>query len=130
MRDERFTKSHARKAHYKKRRGEEAGLSRQAFFSSYTGQKQRKFGHTRPLEFTGETRRLVKTANITSTSKGGKVRYPGARKFNFRNRYSSIRMSEEFRRLLPSEKTELAKEYDKTLNREMNADQTVSTRNI
>jgi len=132
MRDKRFTKEHARTARYRKRSGEEFESNKEskAFRQSYTGQKYRKFGHTRPLEYTGETRRLVRTANISSTSKGGRVKYPGARKLNFRNPHSSIQMSKEFRKLTGAEKRTLAKQYDKVIDREMNADKTTTERSL
>ena len=118
MRDERFTEEHARKARYVKRS------------DKYTRYKEKKFGHRNPLEFSGQTRRLVRTSRISSTSKGSKVRYPGARKFNFRNPNSPIHMQKEFRRLTADEKRRLAKEYDEVLNREMNADNTTTTRTL
>ena len=130
FRDKRFSVAHARKAGYKPRRGEEPGLTQQEFFRSYTGRKLKKFGHRRPLEFSGETRRNVRSASISSTSKGSRVRYPGARKLNFRNPHSDIRMAEEFRKLLPDEITDLAQHYDRKLDHEMNADNTTETRSI
>lgn len=126
-RDDRFTHKHARKAKYKKRDGEEPGITRKEFFRSYTGRKKRKFGHTRPLEWSGETRRAVRSANITATSKGGRVKYAGARKLNFRNPHSDIHMADEFRRLIPEEIEDLADHYDDVLDRELNADTTTTT---
>jgi len=125
-RDDRFTKSHARKANYKKRSGERPGQSP----VGYTARKKRKFGHTRPLEFSGETRRAVRSANIVATSKGGRVKYAGARKLNFRNPHSDIDMAAEFRRLIPEEIEDMAKHYDDILDRELNADNTTNTERI
>jgi hypothetical protein len=109
LRDRRFTNAHASAAGYEPRKGEKgSGLS---FARSYTGRKLKKFGHTRPLEFTGETRRAVTLATIRSSSKGVKVAYPGARKFNYRSATSNIRMADEFRRVIPSEVTLLADHF-------------------
>ena len=130
MRDDRFTKEHARVARYVKRRGEEPGLSESDFRRSYTGKKLSKWGHTNPLQWSGETRRNVRSANISQTSKGATVRYPGARKLNFRNPHSSINMADEFRRTTADERKELAAQYDTSLNREMNADKTTEVRTI
>lgn len=128
MRDDRFSVAHGKKAGYKPRKGEESGLDRRAFFRSYTGRKLRRFHHRRPLEFSGETRRLVRMATISSTSKGGRVAYPGARKFNFRNPHSDINMAEEFRRLLPEETATLAGTFDAALDRNLNKDHTTETK--
>lgn len=106
LRDRRFTNAHATAAQYAPRKGEAgSGVS---FARSYTGRKLKKRRHTRPLEFTGETRRAVSLATVRSTSKGVKVAYPGARKLNYQNPNSSIRMADEFRRVIPSEVTLLA----------------------
>jgi hypothetical protein len=130
MRDKRFTQEHARVARYVKRAGEEQGLSERAFRRTYTGKKERKFGHRRPLEFSGETRRLVRTANISSTTKGASVRYPGARKFNFRNPHTTINKAKEFRHLTAAEKKTLAANYDDKLNAGLNRDNTTETRTV
>lgn len=116
MRDKRFTEEHANVARYHKRT------------DKYTARKQKKFGHTRPLEFTGETRRLVRTANISATSKGSKVKYPGARKLNFRPKGGFIRMNQEFRKLTSAEKSEMGKHFDNELQSGMNADNNTETR--
>lgn len=127
-RDLRFSVSHGMKAGYEKRKGEQSGMSRRGFFASYTGRKLRRWGHRRPLEFSGETRRLVRTASITSTSNSTRVAYPGARKFNFRNPRSTIRMADEFRRLTSDEPKMIAAEYDKALSTNLNKDKTETAR--
>jgi hypothetical protein len=105
MRERRFTQAHATKAGYAKRS------------VKYTQYKFRKFGHTRPLEFSGTARRLMKSANISSTSKGARVAYPGARVFNFRNPKSDPKMSLniEFRSLTFDDAEELEGVIDHTL---------------
>jgi hypothetical protein len=124
MRDERFTKEHGRKAGYAKRKGEESGLDTKAFFRSYTGRKLRKWHHTNPLQWSGETRRNVRHANIYTTSKGARVAYAGARKLNFRPRGGSINMAQEFRKLLPDEIDRLAREFDTQYESAMRRDRT------
>ena len=110
MSDDRFTQAHATLAGYQKRT------------KAYTARKFKKFGHTRPLEYSGTTRRLVRTANIAATSKGAQVRYPGARAFNFRNPKARqpINMAEEFRKIIPKEATELAAEFDRQYDQKIN----------
>lgn len=108
MRDARFTNRHATAAGYAERK------------KTYTWRKFQSKGHTRPLEYSGETRRAVRAANISSTSSGNRVAYPGARKFNFRHPKSDINMAEEFSRVTQAEANELAKVYDNDLDQRLN----------
>jgi len=89
----------------------------------YQSTKLKKFGHTNPLEFSGETRRRVRTANITATSKGVSVRYSGANKLNFRNPKARvpINMADEFRRVTQPEATTLVGVFDRALDRRLAA---------
>lgn len=120
LREARFTEEHARAVGYTRRRGEAMPRGTKAFRRSYTGRKLQRFGHTRPLEFTGDTRRAMRTATLAPTSKGVKVRYPGARAFNFRHPQSQVRMNEEFRRLTHAETMLLAEVYDRQLDLYLN----------
>jgi hypothetical protein len=115
-RDKRFTPEHAIAAGYTRRKGEMIPRDTKAFRQSYIGRKLRMFGHTNPLQFTGDTRRAVKFASVSSTSKGGKAAYSGARVFNFRPPRSKVRMAEEFRRITPQEAIELGKYFDERLD--------------
>ena len=117
MRDKRFTPEHAREAGYTLRKGEGQPRESKSFRQSYTGRKLRMKGHTNPLEFSGETRRAVRTTSITATSNGGKASYRGASKFNFRHPKSRVRMSEEFRRITRAEAIELGTYYDQQLDK-------------
>ena len=119
-RDRRFTHSHARAAGYKRRKGEGQPVGSKSRKRSYTGRKESRYGHSRPLEFSGKTRDKIETAyKVTSTSKKGRVAYRGARVFNFRPPKSQINMAEEFRRLLPEEEVQLGQHYDSRLDAEM-----------
>jgi hypothetical protein len=106
MRERRFTQAHATKAGYAKRS------------TKYTSYKFRKMGHTRPLEFSGTARRAMQAANLTSTSKGSRVAYRGARVFNLKNPKSDPKMNLniEFRSLLREETEELARIIDTSLD--------------
>lgn len=120
LRDRRFTPEHAQAAGYARRKGELQPAGSKSFRRSYTGRKQKRFGHTNPLQFTGETRRRIASEfNITSTKKGGKIAYRGASKFSFRHPRSRVRMNEEFRRLIPSEIETLADVFDAALDDEL-----------
>jgi hypothetical protein len=118
-RQRRFTQAHARAAGYGHRKGELLARGTKAFRNSYTGRKLRLFGHTDPLRFSGVTYEKMRVANISSTRNMGKVAYRGASKFNFQHPRSRIRMSEEFKRILPYEADELGEYYDGQLDIEL-----------
>lgn len=107
MSDNRFSHSHARKAGYAPRK------------KRYTAGKVKKFGHSRPLEYTGRARRLSRTARITSTSKGARIRYPGLRVFNFRHPESQVNALEEFTTVLPEEVSRVAQAIDQEIDKEL-----------
>lgn len=69
----------------------------------------------KPLVWSGESRRLARSASITSTSKGVKIKYPGLRKFNLRHPKSQIRMNEEFRRIADYEVPTFQRVFKKDL---------------
>jgi hypothetical protein len=115
-RDARFTSEHADKAGYTRRKGEGMSRSSKEYRRSYTGRKEARFGHTRPLELTGETRRLARSAMVTGTTKAVQIKYSGARKFNFRHPKSQINMSREFRTVAAYEVPALAQVFDSSLD--------------
>lgn len=123
-RDKRFTVGHAREAGYSKRKGQGMAKGSKGWRRSYYGRKFLSPEHggganqADPLVFSGDTRELVRRAKITSTSKGTKVRYPGARKLNFKHPKSKIRMSDEFRRVLPREVDSLAEGFDREVDQQ------------
>ncbi|MDM4015856.1 hypothetical protein [Roseiconus lacunae] len=111
LRDRRFTHAHARAAGYWQRK------------PSYLKQKKRKVGHTRPLEFSGKTRTLIKTQyRLSSTSNRGVAAYAGARTFNRRHRESSVNMRQDFERILPEEAEQFATIVDRRLEAALAAD--------
>lgn len=127
-RDNRFTPSHAKKAGYAKRKGEEMGTTGKAFWQSYTGRKLKKFGHRNPLQWSGDTRKRVRSATITATGTtyndptsfssvdavggGCRVAYPGANVLNWKGK-SKINMADEFRKIIPEEAEAIARTYDR-----------------
>lgn len=116
LRDRRFDKAHQQAAGFAKRKGEGLARVSKAFRRSYTGIKLSRFKHTLALVFTGETRKAMRQASISSTANKGKAAYRGASKFSFKHPKSRIRMMDEFRRLLDDEIQQLAKVYDKSLD--------------
>lgn len=107
--DLRFTNRHATAAGYADRS------------KNYERRKLRLFGHTRPLEYSGTSRRLSRVANITATSKGVTVRWPGLRVFNFSNPKMRANMAEEFTKVLPDEAEKLTRSFDQKLDQKINA---------
>lgn len=107
FRPNRFTEAHAIEAGYKARK------------LRYLKQKFRKFGHRNPLEYSGETKALVRTAHIKARkgtgaegNRGGvKITYRGARKLNLRSKHSDINMADEFRRVTLRESMLLGIDY-------------------
>lgn len=114
-RDLRFTVAHARRAKYTRRSGEGMSVHAPTFRRTYTGRKLRQKGHMKPLVWSGESRRLARSASISSTSKGVKIKYPGLRKFNLRHPKSQIRMNEEFRRIADYEVPTFQRVFKKDL---------------
>lgn len=111
MSDDRFTHRHATLAGFATRT------------KAYTSRKLKKFGHTNPLEYTGRTRRVVRTVNITTTSKGATLRYGGANTLNFSNpkARNKINMADEFRRVIQPEVIQLVDVFDRGLDRRLAA---------
>lgn len=90
---------------------------------SYVARKKRQYGHSRPLEFTGEGKRLAfasKTVQATAAAGHARVVIPLPSKFNFRNRFSQIRMADEIRAVSDRDRRELEAFLVKTISRGMN----------
>jgi hypothetical protein len=73
FREKHFTSAGATEYGYTPREGERGNPSSKGFRRSYTGRKLRKFGHTRPLEYTGESRRRTRSPRIVATAKRGEA---------------------------------------------------------
>lgn len=116
----RFTEAHAREAGYVRRKGELLPPGSKAFKRSYTGRKLQKYGHTLPLVASGETRdNILSGVSAKATSGGVRIRFPAARKFNYRHPKSQIRMNEEFRRITHREAVQLGAHFDRVYDRLM-----------
>lgn len=118
MRPKHFTTAGAREYNYRPRKGERGNTDRKGFRRSYTGRKLRMMGHTRPLEFTGEGKRLSRIQDVRATSKRVRVILP--RKFNFRNPHSQINMREELTTISKREEELLIESAGELLVRRMN----------
>jgi len=110
LRPKHFTKAGAREYDYKPRSGE-AG-SGHGFRQSYTDRKLKRWGHTDPLVWSGETRELSSRGNIAATGNGVRLTYPSLRKLNqFKPKSKSgieIDMIEEFQTVSQEEREIIA----------------------
>lgn len=116
----RFTKRGGKMLNYAPRRGEEAGGSFQDFRRSYTARKRRKFGHTKPLVYTGESESLAKIRDIRATSKGVRI-VNHARGLNRKHPKSKVVMRDEVRRLADHEGVELTRFLGGQVERQLKA---------
>ena len=114
----RFTHEGARLLNYTRRKGELMKGSKR-YWRTYTGRKERRFGHTLPMVYTGESRQLARVRDVRSTSNGVKV-VLNARKLNFRHPKSQVRMNIEIRRVAPVEAEQIARHHDKHIGWEFN----------
>jgi hypothetical protein len=95
-------------------RAGQAGNARGKYKSSYTARKERLFGHTRPLEYHGDTKREA-LSDFRVTATRYYCRIPLPRRLNLRSPGQKADMGAEVRKVLVSEKAELAKHFKKML---------------
>lgn len=112
-----FTKAGAREYGYTPRVGDRGSGRR--FHGSYTEEKLKSFGHTKPLVFTGLSERFTRVEDVRTTSKGGRV-VMNAPAFNFRNPNSKIDMRAEMTEVSSAEQSGLVELYDGALDRMLN----------
>lgn len=117
MRPKHFTKQGAAEYGYLKRKGE--GQEGTKFYHrSYTGRKLRKFGHTNPMVYTGESLQMSRMRDVRSTGKGARV-VMHTPKLNLRHPKSRIRMPLELRIISRGEAKELAEVFDADLDKRL-----------
>ena len=124
MRPKHFTHRGAREYGYKPRGGE-AGSGRK-FTCSYTSRKLRLKGHTRPLEFTGESRKLTEIRDVRATPKGVRI-VMGANRFNFRASINAPHMRDEMTTVSASEQRVIEKLLKRLVERGIAQDRTRTT---
>ncbi len=113
FREKHFTNAGAAEYGYTPRQGEPGRPHPRGFRQSYTGRKLAKFGHTRPLEFTGESRARTRSPRIVATATKGQatvqviMNAPG---FNRRYAGSPIDMRKELTTVSRGEAEKLADE--------------------
>jgi hypothetical protein len=111
-----FTQQGAREYRYTPRKGERGGGGK-SFRRSYTGRKLAAKGHTRPLVYSGLTRFSTRLRQITSTSKGARVRLNVPAYIRWRLRHSKIDMADELTRVTAAEEAELTRVLEGAIQR-------------
>lgn len=114
MRPLHFTNRATGRYGYDPRKGESGG-GRQ-FKGSYTARKLKKFGHTKPLVWTGRSQLLTRIRDVRATSKGARVvmRAPA---LNFRSKGSTIDMREELTSVTTQEAGILGRKFAAVMER-------------
>lgn len=123
-----FTHAGAREYAYALRRGEEPGISGKKLWRSYTRKKQRKYGHTLPLVWTGQTRIQSRAARIRASTQTVRITVPADRLR--RNPKSRTNPPEEIVRVSPAEVELLTKLADRSLQQSLDADRSHRRRKL
>lgn len=124
LRPKHFTHRGAREYGYKPRGGQ-AGSGRK-FIGSYTARKLRLKGHTRPLEFTGRSRKLTEIRDVRPTAKGVRV-VLHANTFNLRASVNAPHMREEIARVSTTEQRWIERLLGRFVERGMTQNRTRTT---
>ena len=90
--------------------------------AKYLRDKQRRFGHQRPLEYTGDMKRQAgRTAKITATGKAVRVVMTGPRSlYMYRKDYKQPNKAAELTAVTKDEVLVLAKMLDRLLTKRLN----------
>jgi hypothetical protein len=111
--DKHFTLAGANEYGYAPREGSSLRPGVKGFKRTYTGKKLAKFGHSHPLEYTGESRERASTPRIVATAKRGEAKVRvimNAPAFNFKRPGSAIDMRKELTTVSRREADEIAHE--------------------
>jgi len=112
-----FTADATSRYGYVRRKGEAKTPGSKGFASTYVGRKLKRFGHSRPLVFTGEGERLAQLLDLRASSTQGRVVLP--RKFNWKNPKSRVDMRAELTKVIQPEADELSQVGATQLGREV-----------
>lgn len=107
IRPKHFTNAGASEYGYLPRMGERGSEWRGKFRASYTGRKLKEKGHTRPLEHSGELKRLSGYSRFSHSYSGMRIMLPRAGKANYRHPNSKIKMQHELTRISRADAHEL-----------------------
>jgi len=125
-----FTVAGAKEYGYDPRKGERGNLGPKGFKRSYTGRKLAKWGHTRPLVWSGRSEQATRAARIHATAtrnKSGVEIFMNAPTLNLKNPHSQINMRAEMTRISPRETVELVRLHRRTSEALLRAIKTKTT---
>jgi hypothetical protein len=98
----------------------ERGTQYRKWKATYTARKLKKFGHTKPLVFTGTSERLAKQGRVTSTGQGVRVSMP-AYALNFKTKGARMSMRHELAyRFTGGERRQAGVIVDRILGQKLN----------
>lgn len=103
--------------------------SGKAFRRSYTGRKLARHGHTRPLEFSGTSRRLSRQRKVSATRNKVKVSMP-INAFNYRPRNSQVDMVAEMRTITVDEARTMTRLYGRYIEQRLKRRRTSKVKTI
>jgi len=112
-----FTHAGARKYHYVPRQGQ-GPMGGQRFRQSYTGRKERYYGHTLPLVYTGTSRTRALIQKIRANSRGVRV-VIDAPALNFIPKGGRISLRDEVTRIADDEWQAMERAFEARLNDEV-----------
>jgi hypothetical protein len=128
IRPKHFTTAGGTEYGYTPRSGERGSPGRKGFKATYTGRKLKKYGHTRPLELTGESKQATAASyDILPKSDGVRITM-NAPRLQFRNRNSSINMADELTRVTSAERALLVRIHNRSMEARLRAVQTQTTK--
>lgn len=123
-----FTHKGAAEYNYAPRAGEQYAKGSKAYKRSYTGNKERRKGHTDPLVWSGKTRDQAKSAASRPSNTKVRIRLPVDHLF--KNPKSKTDPKSEIVRVSETERAKLTRIFDRELEREMNHERTVVRKRI
>lgn len=119
-----FTTAGATEYGYAARQGERGNIGRRGFKRSYTGRKLTRFGHTKPLVWSGDSEALSRIRDVRAVAKSGAAVgrvVIHASKLNFRPSGGKINMREEVTKISAGEAPILVGVAEKYLNEKYQA---------
>jgi len=123
-----FTKKGAAEYNYAPRAGEQYARGSKAYKRSYTGNKERRRGHTDPLVWSGKTRDQAKSAASRPSNTKIRIHLPVGHLY--KNPKSRTDPRDEILRVSEAERAKLTRLFDRELQRELNHERTLVRKRI
>ena len=119
FRPKHFTVEGGKAYGYLPRSGDLRTPGSKAFFRSYQGRKFAKFGHTKPLVWSGTSEQQTATGTSIEPRVDGVRIVMNAPHLEFRNPRSQIDMQDELTRVTAPERAELAEVHNREMDRQL-----------